>query len=1213
MKNFLLIVATLLLALQGQATEIWPAVWQNAQSPGQAQFVNPFVQQTSSNGTLNDSLWTAVSISDNNGQNTPGSAYWTRSLLGYSEGINSNNVPLGSPTQGNGVALFDSDFMDTGGIGPGSGTSPAAQRGELISPVINLIGYTDTALGIKLYMRYDVLVLNELSVSLSTDNGVTWGPAHDLTTSHANECEGWSTVLFTEDPFVGVINLSSCRIKFTFEGAYNYVLIDDVSLFTGNSPTYSSWNQGTGYEDTYSVVEGVQCDGGPYTSPSGKVWNAPGVYHDTIANSFSRDSIMTICLVTGSSTTAVDTIAACGSYTWIDGITYTSSNSTAMHTITNASGCDSVVTLNLSIIPLVAETLTIAQANHVCVGTSTVTIANTQTGFNYYLRNDADNSIVDGPLAGTGAAASLNTDTVSQTTAYNVIGGITAQTALVFDGLDEGVTIPNNVVFDFDTGTVELWFRPDANDNVNRTLMSMRSGLFGATRWSLHYNAVQQKFGVYNGVSFATGNTVAIQQGDWNHVAFRMTLGGMEVVLNGTSTGTINIGILSSVTGENLMIGAHTDPANDEEWIGAIDDVRVWNVLRSVAEIDAAKDSCYTGTETGLLAFYDFEDSGDGTLDDLTGNGHHGALTNMDPNTDWVASGKACWACSIEMANTVTLTIDTFPADSIVTTSSLICDTLGGTTTFDVSGSSVGLLYVVFDTAFTFLTQGVPGTGGPITLTSDTITAPTLLGVYVVNTTDASICTTIMPNAHSVSFASPTGSTDTQVACDSLTWMDGTTYTASNNTATFVLTNSAGCDSVIALDLTILNSTSSTDTQVACGSYLWIDGTTYTSSNNTATFTMMNAAGCDSVITLNLTINQPDSTVDTQTACNSYTWIDGTTYTASNSTATFTLTNAAGCDSVITLNLTIVPVLTSTDTQVACGAFTWIDGTTYTASNNTATDTLMSAAGCDSIVTLNLTIHQPSTGTDVQTACGAFTWMDGNTYTASNSTATDTLVNAVGCDSIVTLNLTINQPSTGTDTQTACGSYTWIDGTTYTASNSTAMVTLSNAAGCDSVVTLDLTINTVDVSVTNSDPTLMADAAAATYQWLDCDDAYAVIAGETSQGFEPTTNGAYAVEITQAGCTDTSACQTVMTVGLWDQQTSVAAQLYPNPSAGSVELLLGQPLTTVTISATNAMGQVVYSQRHVGTNRLQIDLPAVAGLYFIKIEETGQVMRAVVK
>ena len=105
--------------------------------------------------------------------------------------------------------------------------------------------------------------------------------------------------------------------------------------------------------------------------------------------------------------------------------------------------------------------------------------------------------------------------------------------------------------------------------------------------------------------------------------------------------------------------------------------------------------------------------------------------------------------------------------------------------------------------------------------------------------------------------------------------------------------------------LTVKATTTVTDTQVACDSYKWIDDITYTASNTTATFNRTNAAGCNEVVTLNLTINKSTAVTDTQVACDSYKWIDDITYTASNNTATYTRLNAAGCDEVVTLNLTI--------------------------------------------------------------------------------------------------------------------------------------------------------------------------------------------------------------------------------------------------------------------------------------------------------------------
>ena len=173
----------------------------------------------------------------------------------------------------------------------------------------------------------------------------------------------------------------------------------------------------------------------------------------------------------------------------------------------------------------------------------------------------------------------------------------------------------------------------------------------------------------------------------------------------------------------------------------------------------------------------------------------------------------------------------------------------------------------------------------------------------------------------------------------------------------------------------------------------------------------------------------PNSGVDVTTACDSLTWIDGITYFVSNSTATFIFTNTAGCDSTVTLDLTINASNTVQDVITACDSITWIDGVTYFASNDSATFMLTNANGCDSLVTLNLTIKS-NTGVDVITACDSLIWIDGITYTENINSPTFTLTNAANCDSVVILNLTINNSNTGLDVITACDSITWIDGIT---------------------------------------------------------------------------------------------------------------------------------------------------------------------------------------
>jgi hypothetical protein len=108
---------------------------------------------------------------------------------------------------------------------------------------------------------------------------------------------------------------------------------------------------------------------------------------------------------------------------------------------------------------------------------------------------------------------------------------------------------------------------------------------------------------------------------------------------------------------------------------------------------------------------------------------------------------------------------------------------------------------------------------------------------------------------------------------------------------------------------------------------------------------------------------------------------------------------------VVTLNLTINPNTTGIDTQVSCDSYTWIDGVTYTESTNTPTYTLTSANGCDSVVTLNLTINLSVHDTIVDTAINEYTW-NGTTYTESGVYMYEGVTTA-GCDSIVTLMLTI--------------------------------------------------------------------------------------------------------------------------------------------------------------------------------------------------------------
>lgn len=309
-------------------------------------------------------------------------------------------------------------------------------------------------------------------------------------------------------------------------------------------------------------------------------------------------------------------------------------------------------------------------------------------------------------------------------------------------------------------------------------------------------------------------------------------------------------------------------------------------------------------------------------------------------------------------------------------------------------------------------------------------------------------------------------------------------------------------------------------------------------------------------------------------------------------------------------------VAQTTDVQNSCGPITWIDGNTYSADTTGATFTYVggSVGGCDSIVTLDLTINSAQQATDVQVACGSYTWIDSNTYTANNNTAVYTILGgaANGCDSIVTLDLTINNSGESTDIQTACDSYTWMDGNTYTASNNSATYLIPGGAanGCDSIVTLDLTINTVDATVTTATFDLTANESNAQYQWVDCDDNYAAIIGETNQIFTATANGNYAVIVNGvSGCSDTSACVAITTISLDEASLETGIVVSPNPTEGAFSITALSYSGEVKIEVMDVAGKIIFrSTQNIGPNAsANINLSDAAnGVYIVNVSDLSE-------
>ena len=162
--------------------------------------------------------------------------------------------------------------------------------------------------------------------------------------------------------------------------------------------------------------------------------------------------------------------------------------------------------------------------------------------------------------------------------------------------------------------------------------------------------------------------------------------------------------------------------------------------------------------------------------------------------------------------------------------------------------------------------------------------------------------------------------------------------------------------------------------------------------------------------------------------------------------------------------------------------------------------------------------------------------------------------------------------------------------------------TLQNVQGCDSLVQLNLVQLLVDTLVNQNGFTLTANHVSPTYKWLDCNNGYAVIPGAVAQSFTPTVVGSYAVVISQSGCTDTSNCHLMATVGLNSLNAIQGLLVYPTYTNDIVKLDFNQSHSHVNISVLDISGKVVYATAEERISHTQLNLNEMAnGMYFIRV------------
>ncbi|MBR5983285.1 MAG: fibronectin type III domain-containing protein [Bacteroidales bacterium] len=227
--------------------------------------------------------------------------------------------------------------------------------------------------------------------------------------------------------------------------------------------------------------------------------------------------------------------------------------------------------------------------------------------------------------------------------------------------------------------------------------------------------------------------------------------------------------------------------------------------------------------------------------------------------------------------------------------------------------------------------------------------------------------------------------------------------------------------SASALEDVICLNTSTMLTATGAESYQWSPVTGLSSTNEsevsaeptiTTTYTVTGTAenGCTASADVTVTVNMPIAYDFEQASCNMFDWNDQTYTESGNYEQTFTAVN--GCDSIVTLHLTINTSVTSEFSDTACDSYQWNDSV-YTESGDYV-QTLQTTNGCDSVVTLHLIVNYTTNGVFADRMCSGVPYeYEGQTF-AEAGTYEVVLVNASGCDSIVTLTLTYANDCNGT-------------------------------------------------------------------------------------------------------------------------------------------------------------------------------------------------------
>lgn len=447
--------------------------------------------------------------------------------------------------------------------------------------------------------------------------------------------------------------------------------------------------------------------------------------------------------------------------------------------------------------------------------------------------------------------------------------------------------------------------------------------------------------------------------------------------------------------------------------------------------------------------------------------------------------------------------------------------------------------------------------------------------------------------------------------CDSFQVPSGVWY-STTGIYQDTIPNALGCDSVITVDLTITTTTFIMDTVFAC------DSNDFRGMNLTTAGTYYDTVftgSCDSIYIRTLTMGYASFVTFNQFECDSFVSPTGKVW---NTDGMFmdTILNASGCDSNMVFNLTFGYISYANFTVTRCDSFVSPSGKVW---NTTGTylDTIVNVSGCDSAMTYAVTINYSKSRTDNIALCAGIPHRVGPTLYRTAGTYTDVFQTRLGCDSTIITNLSYFAPAVATINYNFCiGDSVQVLSLWYYSAN-VIMDTIvgGSSNGCDSITTHNITTRTVSpalnlgadvTSCLDGGVTIFASNAYDTYNWSNGGTTNVLSVTGAMAGSGSTD---HILTVTQAssGCSarDTVNITFQSCVGLNEVNADLNVNLYPNPASNFVTIEVFDKYNTgdLRLEIMNSLGQVISSRSITNSNeKIIMDVNNFSkGLYFVRI------------